>query len=79
MINSETKLRPHGITNYAMAFPDIGGEGNPPNTYYYAVYDRSWLVITICVLIAIIIVFGCFLQSYAYWYSRDYLVNKIIK
>ena len=78
MINSETKLRPHGITNYTMAFPYIG-ETNPPNTYYYAVNDRSWLIITICVLIAIIIVFGCFLQAYAYWNSRDYLVNKIIK
>jgi hypothetical protein len=79
MIHSETKLRPLGITNYARAFPNIGGEANPPNTYYYAVDDRSWLIITICVLIGIIIVFGCFLQAYAYWHSREYLVNKIIK
>jgi len=85
MINNETKnknklkLNTKGISNYAMAFPDIGGETNPPNTYYYAVNDRSWLIITICVLIAIVIVFGCFLQAYAYWNSKEYLVNKLIQ
>jgi hypothetical protein len=68
-------LKQIGILNSNIAFPDIGGEINPPNTYYYA-NNNSWLVLALCISIGFVIVFGAFLQYYSYWQSHSFKLDK---